>query len=293
MKNHLVMVLLFIALVATPITAFAINENAGEGTKERSKVIFSQEEVTDLNELFERAKRGQSDLKMDTILGSKRRNIPEQTLQQISSLNENPKAKLRNSNGVEAEAEALATTQLLKTIENEEGNVVNYYVTDTFFIIEEEQLHEFAMNSYISEKDKGYSAWDSTYGIRAHSRIYYDDHSTVWQDYFLMVGVEGSWKSFDRNVTLSPNYVKMGNTGYIKGSAKYTSQQIEEWFPDSLSFSYGAPSDWEPTTGGDSIGATTRVDISGYGDNWMIVLVNNITYEDSHDWDPNNPHSYD
>jgi hypothetical protein len=101
-----------------------------------------------------------------------------------------PETKMVNENGENADVKNFSTTQLLKTESYTDGTKENTYATTNFVIV--------PMYDHI----QSYPKWDSTYGVKAYSTIYWNN----WYDpnglaYLSLQQVVGGWTVNDGTIS--------------------------------------------------------------------------------------------
>lgn len=194
MKKTATILLILIFVMVTGSQALAT---------EQPEIIYQQEEVKDINKLWQKANEGITDLSSDV---------------------ENFKVQLVNapSNYV---VDKKATTQVLKKVKKADGTVITSYVTTTFAIVKDKDKDGKESNRAIlghrngillaSTKlpeglfrllaaSKPWDEYDDSYSIRHEGRFYYSSYRDA--DYILWVRpekVEGRWYRDDSSVSIT------------------------------------------------------------------------------------------
>lgn len=205
------------------------------------KVEFEAKEIKDKQVLFERAKKGITDLNDDKIL---------------------TRGKLINvRTGKDEPARIYTTTQLLKVETLPNGSKQSSYVTTGFVVSPLDYAQYYDYN------------WDSTYSVKAYGTIYWN----WWYDpngvsYFDLAKVDGGWSIADSTCSLSGQYAIVAENGWVYESGYH--QQTTTKYPSGLTFAYSAPSTWEPvsSSGNYQVGQTTYTRINRGGSAWDLWL---------------------
>ncbi|MED3645609.1 hypothetical protein P4475_02005 [Halalkalibacterium halodurans] len=226
-------------------------------TAAKEKVIYEAEEITDINELYERARNGISDEPI------KNQNLPNWELTEKET-------EIRMNKHM-SEIEEYATNQLLSV--KKVGDVeVKEYAATVFADIDLKE-HSFEENdSFVSILGStNRSKWDDSVSVRAYSTIYFTESTYRGMDYVRLDKVTGGWQRSDTSVSLSNRKVVLGCSGTPVGSQTTTRN------PTTNSFSYTTPSTWKRVTAVQSIvGVNTTVTLKrGTSSQWTLKLTNN------------------
>ncbi|MGX9161931.1 hypothetical protein [Priestia megaterium] len=285
--------------VSKNTTASASNEVTSE-QKELSKkdsnvkVIEKNAEITDMNVLYQKAKKGDSEF----IDADKFNNNLKITNVSNTSSDENIKDE-------SLKVDNYQTSQLLEKSKTDDGDIVETYVINNFAdvsevnddVIEEddntekvEPTNESEINTInlsnsqdktiniVPLADKGNDTWDSTIGVNAYSRIYLTvttDSKGKWYD---LQKVTGGWKIVDDRYTLSGMSIRMAQVGVGKSSS--VNKKADYKFTKKT-FSQPAPSSWPAvsasTTGAGKaiIGASQYATIHRGSTTWKVTNTNN------------------
>lgn len=206
-----------------------------------SKVEFEAKEIKDKPVLFERAKKGITDLDDEKIV---------------------TRGQLLNKRTGKAEpARIYTTTQLLRVEKLPNGARKSSYATTGFVVAALDHAHYYDYE------------WDSTFAVKAYGTIYWD----WWYDpsgnaYYDLVKVDGGWSIADSTCSLSNKYVDIIQAGWPYGKA-YIQQKATK-YPSGLTFAYSVPSNWEPVAEVHryQVGITTYTRINRGGASWDLWL---------------------
>lgn len=206
-----------------------LNENSLESEGE---VIFEKKEIKNLEQLRERAEKGITDINTEEI-----------------PVLEAPNLLM---DGEEVQEEMYETTQKLKSVENEENEVIDSYATTIFLdtTVDEEESNkeedekvgfiEPMINFIIGKKIYAASKTESTNGVSAtvksYSTIYWSTRTYSGTNQYRLNRVKGGWTLLDTDFYLSNRKVFYGQTGFTEvRTTKY---------PTSNTFDYTTPSSW-------------------------------------------------
>lgn len=231
-KNFLTILLTtFLSLLLISSAVFASTNSI---IKHESRIIFEQEEINDLNILFDNAKKGITD-----YYG-------------ISTA----KAELVNAKTGKSEAvKAFTTTQLLKKVRLSDGQIKNSYATTNFSVLTKKQVDKikdqtsksFSVQEYRNMYDY---TWDSTGGVKAYSTIYWDEFpSTTFPitGSIQMEYVQGGYYNYDTlHLGAKDNIVMMFQDGLsdVTGGGIFQNNSSNPWEPSSSTYTYYRPSGW-------------------------------------------------
>lgn len=202
-----------------------------------------------IEESYEDAINGISDLQENSI--------------GLSSVNINSK-----TNDTSSSVKQYSTTQILSETVKEDSVEQKIAVT----VFNNVALKQQSNDNIRTMDDKGRSEWDSSLGVRAHSRIYYTISKKDNVRYAKLNKITGGWKIDDSSIKLSKRTVRYGSSGWPSGTQKATKN------PSGNSYSYNAPSSWKKTAieGGRAVGSTSVVTLKRGGSTWTLTLVNNL-----------------
>ncbi|KDE25550.1 hypothetical protein BA81_19139 [Bacillus safensis FO-36b] len=212
-----------------------------------TKSVFNREKS--IEESYEDAINGISDLQENSI--------------GLSSVNINSK-----TNDTSSSVKQYSTTQILSETVKEDSVEQKIAVT----VFNNVALKQQSNDNIRTMDDKGRSEWDSSLGVRAHSRIYYTISKKDNVRYAKLNKITGGWKIDDSSIKLSKRTVRYGSSGWPSGTQKATKN------PSGNSYSYNAPSSWKKTAieGGRAVGSTSVVTLKRGGSTWTLTLVNNL-----------------
>ncbi|MGN8048001.1 hypothetical protein, partial [Bacillus sp. 22190] len=181
-----------------------------------TKSVFNREKS--IEESYEDAINGISDLQENSI--------------GLSSVNINSK-----TNDTSSSVKQYSTTQILSETVKEDSVEQKIAVT----VFNNVALKQQSNDNIRTMDDKGRSEWDSSLGVRAHSRIYYTISKKDNVRYAKLNKITGGWKIDDSSIKLSKRTVRYGSSGWPSGTQKATKN------PSGNSYSYNAPSSWKKT----------------------------------------------
>lgn len=215
MKIRALSLLLAIALclVLAP-TSFASTDSG-------DVIIEQYDEIKDLKELFERAQKGETDLKTEKI-----------------------KSIVKNSEtGAEAKVETYDTTQLLKVTKDKNGNIKKDYKTITFALVylpEEESTDTNNGEISIMGADIGDPKTDPTYSVKTWATRYYTTDDVQGFEHILITGASGGWQILDGTVSIRNKMVRMACNGAWGGdtSRHNVTKQLVDKSTSGYTFNY-------------------------------------------------------
>ncbi|TYR81546.1 hypothetical protein FZC66_06830 [Priestia megaterium] len=219
---------------------------------QKEKVIYQAKEITNQKELYERAVKGIKDVPINDL-----------------SL---PKQEMKNNQTKEnVELSEHVTSQLLnvKTVDDTE---IQEIAVTTFVTPESSTILEPTFTTFATSGSKSEEEWDSSYGVRAYSTIYYSRTTKDGVSYAKVTKASGGWSISDSSISLSSRKVTIGTSGWPAGTQSITK------YPTGNSWSYSTPTSWEyiSTTSGHSIGATSTVTLKRGSSTWTLKLNNNL-----------------
>ena len=188
-----------ITSLAIPTSSYAqTQENSPtqiNSSKTKVKEIKKYDEITDLNILFEQAKNNKQEFKNSNKFRSEATVTPTQKEFYITE--DTPLA-----------AEDFQTSQLLEETTNTDGSKSAKYVITNFAIVQEASTIALALADRYREK------WDSTYGVKAYSRIYVNEtYDAAGRGWIALSKVNGGWQVTDNNYTLPSKRVRLNQSG--------------------------------------------------------------------------------
>lgn len=235
-------------LVISIIFLAGFNSVSLAQSNEKTKSVINREKS--IEESYEDAINGVSDFQEKPM--------------ELSSISVNSK-----TNGSPSSVKKYSTTQILS--ETVEKGSIEQEIAVTVF--NDVALKQQSNKSIISTlDDKGRSDWDSTLGVRAHSRIYYTISKKDNVRYAKLNKITGGWKIDDSSIKLSKRTVRYGSSGWPSGTQKATKN------PSGNSYTYNTPSSWKKTAieGGRAVGSTSVVTLKRGKSTWTLTLVNNL-----------------
>jgi hypothetical protein len=228
LKKMTVCLMTFVILVATSVLpSFAAPGKAREG-----KIIFSVPEIRDKNTLFERAKKGITDVPQEMVVSG---------------------GKFRNKQtGKELPVKTYNTTQLLEIKEFPDGLRKERYATTVFLVAQ-------------ADGSFSWSEWDNTGGVRLSGTIYFNkSYDSQGQETIELYKVNGDYTIYDSTYSIDNQRVKVVQDGYSiePGSGGVVYQRVWK-YPTGFSFEYYPPSEWYPvrTSSNYMIGELIQCDV--------------------------------
>ncbi|WP_174616259.1 hypothetical protein [Virgibacillus ihumii] len=126
-----------------------------------------------------------------------------------------------------------------------EGRKREVVAASTFYLEDNAVNNRLIAASYDASEYE--SSLDDTLGITAYSTVYYnhvsDSRGSQHED---IVSVSGGWNISDNRVSLSDMSVTIGQNGWSSFSGGTISGQKVNHYPNGLTWSYNAPSSWDP-----------------------------------------------
>ncbi|MBB6732678.1 hypothetical protein [Cohnella zeiphila] len=237
-----IMVMLFLASSGSVLAA--------TNTSPKGKVLFKADQITDIDSIIERAKKGINDS-----------NLVDKTTETSDIVLNSDDGK----HAVNAKVTKYRTSQLLERRLTPENSVVETY----------------AVMDVSTTITRGDEAWDPSIAVRAYSTIYVERTVVNTREYWRLTSVTGGWANSDNGIAVTNRLVRIGTTGFA-GSIPVA--QHQEFNPSSNTFSYAAPTTWKPIDAAKTgnmatdpvVGAYTECKLTGYGDSWTLTLSNNL-----------------
>lgn len=232
-------IIVSLSILAAPVVA------SPQNLIENSELISEKQIIKDNNILFERAKKGISDLHEEKII---------------------PKAKLVNEKTQqELKVKTYTTSQLQKVTKDSSGKILQETYATTSFAIA------------LSDGSQSDSSWDETGGVKASSTIYWNYAYNNGFTYLDMSGqkISGQWTIYDNELYLTNKKFTMGQSGITLNHGY--KQQVSNSNPSSLTYNYTVPS-WYPVLadGQSSIGMSAYALVNdNSGDSWGFWFSNN------------------
>ena len=248
MKRNLSILISCLTIVLMIFTTFSPVQAANTNEKSKAKILYSDKEITDIENLEARAKQGISD---DADI-------------MFTQVQE---AKIILDNGVEIPIETYETTQkLLVTSEN--GVLTNSYVTTTFTEVPEENQKN-STEGIVSTQGSQYDEYaGASSSVRSYSTIYWETKGSGTSRQFRLTKSTGGWTRLDSTVSMSNRLVRLGHTGVSK-----------QFYPSTNSFSYSAPTTWSWLNANaetNVLGCTTEITLTRGTSSWKQVFINDI-----------------
>lgn len=211
------------------------------------KIIMQQEEITDLDVLYEKAKKEKKEKKEHLV---------------------NPKATLKGAKG-SMEIEALTTTQLLEVTE-ENGVKTETYAVSSFVEPLEGDL-EFTTQATGARSDYSY---DDARAGRLNSTFYFTNTTTAGQPAIKLQRAVASFTILDSSVSMTNRKMWLGASGYASGG--YKTQVTSKYTVTGSSREVYAPSTWVAVATAPTkyFGVNSSATMTRNGSSWSINLTN-------------------
>lgn len=118
---------------------------------------------------------------------------------------------------------------------------------------------------------------DSSYGLKAYTKINYKIETHSGTEYVLISSVKGNWTRSDRSIAVKSQKVSIYNNGRSYDHGSCLSQMVEKK-PTSSSWSYTAPSGWHAvsTEAVCTVGVLYRLELKRGGSTWSVENNNKI-----------------
>lgn len=231
-KKLSLLVLTCFAFLIFSSTAFALPEK-------KEEIVFEVEPITDVNKLFERAKKGESDLIKEKIK-------PQSVLINLVT---NEEVKLKT----------FITTQKIKKVKSRDNMETDYYMTTVF-----------AVSSW---DDLNYEqAWDSTGGVRGYATVYWKEPYYQGFKQWQITKADGGWNINDSTLTCTNRKVFIAENGW---SDKLQNNYYQEYPYANVGFTFNYTPFFEPIRAADLNAASVRTEatISRGSSSWLLRVV--------------------
>lgn len=118
---------------------------------------------------------------------------------------------------------------------------------------------------------------DSSYGLKAYTKVNYKIETYSGTDYVLITSVKGNWTRSDRSISVQSQKVSIYNKGRSYNYGSCLSQMTEK-APTSSSWSYTTPSGWHSvsTEATCTVGVVYRLELKRAGSTWSVENNNKI-----------------
>ncbi|MBO0588364.1 MULTISPECIES: hypothetical protein [unclassified Sporosarcina] len=255
MKKLILLGSLFLAIfLVNTEKSYASNFSEGGVT------VYKKEKIEDNQLLFERAKKGVTDKRINNI-------------KQKGVLNSVEKDR-------SIEIDILETTELLEKIIDADGNEITSYATTYFVPITEDDLEAtagtLAAGGTSTSGDKSDSTFSATGITTMHYTVVTDDSGN---QYYKWSRQTGTWQALTSGITFSNRSVKLNQLGYPIGGGGLVNPTKTESVSHSYDInvaSYGWVSIFR---GGSSIfGAKPKVTLTRGSSNWVFEFDHNMTF---------------
>jgi hypothetical protein len=241
-KFSVSVLILVLALSCLAGTAF------GKEDIEKERILVNKQEEKDLNKLYKKAVNGESDINPTEL---------KEDLD-ISITNE--------ADNKEEKVDVDVTAELTKKVVKEDGTIVESYTVTAFTDISESI-------GIMSSGSNRTDAWDSSGGVKGWSQYNYDKQVKGDYTYQDLQSVSGGWSVADSSITISSREVLYGATGPRMSDGSYVTQR-QRMYPTGNSFSYTAPSKWEPVRITHAVGVTSYAYLARGGSKWTFTITN-------------------
>ncbi|XZF77795.1 hypothetical protein ACSBO6_09690 [Bacillus sp. AL-1R] len=245
-----------VLLLSTPLIYSPQKVDAKEYQKE--VVLFETKETNDKEVLLSRATKGITD-----------NPEIEKNLKSLINISD------KNGSVVPlSKSDVKSTTQKLKRVVKENGEVIDSYVTSVFG---EASINPNSNPVSALSFDKGGGALDSTLSVYSFSRLYYNVTSISGRDHYGLTKVTGYWTLQDTSTGIKNTKVKIGQTG-ISDAGCGTCQNQTQDYAVGTSFSITPPSTWKPVIKGtfNKVGSTLSCTVTEGSQSWNVTFTNNL-----------------
>lgn len=169
----------------------------------------------------------------------------------------------------------IMTKKVIATKKLQDGTVI-----EKFKVTQNEETIVFSKknNNFNVLTNKGDSKYDSSYGVKAYSTIYYSSKKIGSAKYLRLDKVKGGWKIKDKSLKLSKRTVKLGTSGAQDPTTK--NRKINRPInkkPTKNTFKYDGNKEWDyvVTTVDHAVGVYTTVKITRNKSSWTLKFSNN------------------
>lgn len=243
-------------LLFTFLLVFVNVPAANAQVEDNKEIIYQAQEITDIDELLERALNGVHEVELNNI------ELPKYQYKIKSST-------LTNSElSEDFNVTNVSTSQLLKVEKIGDVEIEEFAIT-TFGLVEETDNINSAESG-----NKGEEKWDSSYSVKAYSTIYYSRKKENNIEYAKITKATGGWKISDSTVSITSRKVSVGTSGFPSLT------QAKDYSPTSNEWSYSSDfKDWKYVSLQYThyVGATSTATLKSRGGSvWTLQLQNNI-----------------
>lgn len=252
-------------LLFTFLLVFVNVPAANAQVEDNKEIIYQAQEITDIDELLERALNGVHEVELNNI------ELPKY---QLTNSNKIKSSTLTNSElSEDFNVTNVSTSQLLKVEKIGDVEIEEFAIT-TFGLVEEtDNINGFNIASAESG-NKGEEKWDSSYSVKAYSTIYYSRKKENNIEYAKITKATGGWKISDSTVSITSRKVSVGTSGFPSLT------QAKDYSPTSNEWSYSSDfKDWKYVSLQYThyVGATSTATLKSRGGSvWTLQLQNNI-----------------
>lgn len=253
-KNYIIAVLTLLLALFPVVNAVA---------KSNQPKIKENKQITDLNELYNRAVKGVSD---------KQEKHAEKWIFKNHTTNEI------------VEVDALSTTQILKSVITNDYEEITYATTtflapeDTVNFTDGLISNDSTMSEVValSEPYGEANKWDSTYGVKAYSTKVYTVITYAGKEAVKMSRVYGGWYVADTTIRLEMRHVWYGQNGTSAYDGSYVNDQVRNYYPAYDTWDYSVDSGWTPIKrdASMSVGVNSEVNLVRGSSVWSLYLQN-------------------
>ncbi|MDD2569190.1 MAG: hypothetical protein PHN47_03800 [Clostridia bacterium] len=219
MKKIMSIIMSFVMILAFSSIAMASDVDFDINRIEQGQVVYEQNEITDEDQLYERAQNGISDIPLEQLQNPQINFTPVQE-NKAKSLLPDPKT------------ESNATAQIISKRILDDGTIVDEVVVTQFTDIYLPK--ESVIQPCLIYEDP---SWDDTSSVRLTGTLtfYKATHSGV-TEFYLLSKVAGRWDIVSDNPTVSNRLI----VAYCCGQSDldYLLHQEDSYYPGTNSFSY-------------------------------------------------------
>ncbi|EST55017.1 hypothetical protein T458_11165 [Brevibacillus panacihumi W25] len=238
MKRKVLSILSILSLVAafSAGSSFAKTNNIQERNLEGYNIVQKNQEVTDLNTLYELAKKNSKAKSKHTLVDPK--------------------------TGEQLAVEEFVTSQTLQIAKNDKGEQIETVAVTKLVVL--------------ADTSKTDSDWDSTLGVKATSTIYLDKvKDPRGALHYKLISVNGNWKKDDSTYSLTNRVVEYGAAGWSYFGNTFGQNETKKPTSDTFNYT-APSSWYPSTTDNGAVGVTMTVKLSKGGSSWNFEFVNNM-----------------
>lgn len=255
-------ILLFGSLTFNAVSAKELN------TK-KENTLFQAKEITNVDELHQRATKGISDIPL--------KDIPFSTIQ-LTSTN-----SPQNINASQLQTKEYSTAQLLSETQSGSTTTENYAVTKFVDVLQTPTLTASSVNGALIAHSLGSGSEtnsynDPTISVEDYSTIYVSLSSYGGTQTIKLTSASGGWKMLDPSVTCTNRNALFGTSGINPVGGAVVSETVPYNNISSYTFSHSTPSNWAYVFRNAycAVGVTQSCTLHRGGSTWTFTWSNNF-----------------